>query len=1159
MSLRLIYGGAGCGKSTFCLKEIDKRMEDGFQKALILIVPEQFSFQAEKNLIKVLGEKALLKAQVLSFKRMAHFVSNEVGGMTHIHINTAGKNMLLHKILEENKDELKFFAKAGRQKGFVNTMSDTITEFKRYNVTPELLKEAEISLSDEDLKSKITDINLIYSRFEELLREKYIDPEDDLTILCEKLNESRSFDGAEIWIDEFSTFTPQQYKIIEKLLNKAKRINITFNTKALNLGGNPEASDVFLPVKNTENKLIRLCAENNISYEKPVEIIGDMNSRFKDSIELQHLEQNLFSYPNKPFIKENKDICIFKASNEYSEVESTARSIVSLCRERGARYKDIALVVRDLTNYNNLIKVIFQQYDIPYFIDEKRSIDRNPLIILINSIIDIFINNWSYEAVFAYLKTGLLDIEKEDIDLLENYVLANGIRGKKWLEQQWTYRFSYGFENGELSERETSILLKVNELKLRVVEPLSRLQTKLKGSKIVRDTCTYIYDFLIELSIPEQLEKWIDNFKTIGDNEKVSEYAQVWNMTMELLDQIVEVMGEEKVKLEEYLMLLQTGINEYKVGLIPPSLDQVLVGSMERVKSHEVAMVYILGVNDGVFPMTADSEGILSDRDRLFLKEYGIEIAQDTKSRAREEQFLIYSTFTIPKKYLRVSYPISNFEGKSLRPSIMISRLKKVFPKLKEESNVVKKYTEEEALELISLPKPTFNEFTYTVRNEVEGKEAKDIWWEVYRWYLNQEEWKFRSEMAFEGLKYSNQVTPINSQKIKKLYGSPLQFSVSRLEKYAECPFAYYVQYGLKAKERKIYELSAPDLGSFMHGVLDGFSSKLEENHMNWRDIEEAWCESTVGEIVEVDVNKKTGYILSSSPRYRYLVERLKRLLTKSVWTIAQHVKSGSFSPAGHEIEFGKSPEFPPITMEMSSGEKISLTGRIDRVDEMVTEDGTYLRIIDYKSGPKNFKLVDVYYGLQLQLLVYLDAILTNWKKYEDSENIPGAILYFKIDNPIIAVAGETSEEEIEREIMKKLKMQGLLLKDARIIREMDKNMEKYSLVIPAQMNTDGSLAQNTSAATREQFQLLREYVRNIVVSLCEEMLQGNITIMPCKKKEYIACTFCNYSAICKFDVAIRDNKYKLLIDKSEEELWELIKNDLEKKGGEGNGRNQMD
>ncbi len=1148
MSLRFIYGGAGSGKSTHCLKEIKSSIDKGFQGNLILIVPEQFSFQAEKNLISTIGEEGLLKAQVLSFKRMAHAVYNEVGGMTHVHINSAGRNMLIYKVLEEVKDELKYFAIAGRQKGFVNTISDTITELKRYNVTPELLKIAKVEVNEDTLKEKIADINLIYTRFEELLHEKYLDAEDDLTLLCGKLDKSSFFHGAQIWIDEFSTFTPQQYSIIEKLLKKAERVSFTLNLKP-SIG--VEASDVFLPVRNTENKLLRIISENNISLDEPIELFSKPHIRFNESPELQHLEENLFSYPSKKYFNENKDICIFRALNEYSEVESAARSIISLCREKEARYKDIAVIVRDLNNYSNLIKVIFKQYNIPYFIDEKRETDRNPVVILINSIIDIFTNNWSYEAVFAYLKTGLTGISKEEIDLLENYVLANGIRGKKWFEESWTYRLNFSFEKDEISDKEANILKQVNETKEKLVTPIRELQLKLRESKVVKDLCTNVYYFLLELKVPEQLNQWMDSFKEVGDNDKANEYAQIWNMTLDLLDQLVDVMGEEKVNLEDFSKLLKTGINEYKIGLIPPSLDQVLVGSMERVKSHEVAMIYILGANDGVFPKTGDNEGILSDMDRLNLKNYGIEIAQDTKSRALEEQFLIYTTFTIPKKYLRISYAISDFEGKALRPSIVISKLKKIFPKLQEQSNIISSNSDKEALELISLPKPTFNELIYNIRNEAEGIKAKELWWEVYRWYLNDIKWAEKVNTAFDGLNYSNQVKFIDSAKIKKLYGSPLQFSVSRLEKYAECPFAYYVQYGLKAKERKVYELSPPDLGSFMHEVLDGFSSKLEDNKLNWRDIEENFCEEAVGSIVEAELGKKNGYILNSSPRYRYLVERLKRLLTKSVWTIAKHIKSGSFTPAGHEIEFGNTAEFPPITMELSSGEKINLTGRIDRVDEMVTEEGTYLRIIDYKSGPKNFKLIDVYYGLQLQLLVYLDAILSNWKKYEGLNNIPGAILYFKIDNPIISVSGEATDEELEKEIMKKLKMQGLLLKDARIIKEMDKTMERYSLIIPAQINTDGSLGASTSAATREQFELLKEYVRNTVVSLCEDMLKGNITIMPCKRKDYVACNFCNYASICKFDIAINNNKYKLLLDKSDEEIWEIINESVTKKGGE--------
>lgn len=1137
MSLRFIYGAAGSGKSSYCLENIKKRIEEGFQGNLILLVPEQFSFQSEKNLIKVAGEKSLFKAQVLSFKRMAHFVFKEVGGITKVHINSAGRNMLIQKVLEEVKGELQYFARAGRQKGFVNTISDTITELKRYNITPEILTKAEEEIGDRELISKIRDINLIYNKFEILLHEKYLDTEDEITLLYEKLDKSSFFNGAEIWIDEFSTFTAQQYSIIEKLLKKASRVNITLNM-------NFSCSEVFLPIRKTENKLLKIASDNNISLEKPFEINEKPYCRFKDSAELQHLEENLFSYPYKPYLEENKEICIYKALNEYTEVESAARSIITLCRERQARYKDIAVIVRDLGNYSNLIKVVFSQYNIPYFIDEKKEINRNPVIIMINSVIDIFVNNWSYEAVFAYLKTGLAGISKEEIDLLENYVLANGIKGKKWFQENWNYRINYNYEEEEIPQREAEIIEKVNIIREKIVSPIKEFQQNLRNSESVKEICENIYNFLILLKVHENLDVWIENFKESGENEKASEYAQVWNSTMDLLDQIVEVMGEEKIKLEDFSKLLQIGINEYKVGIIPPSLDQVLVGSMERVKSHEVAMVLILGANDGVFPKTSDSEGILSDRDRLNLKEHGVEIAQDTKSRALEEQYLIYTAFTIPKKYLRISYSISDFEGKALRPSIVISRIKKIFPKLKEGSDVINNYTEKGALEKVSVEKPTFNQLIYSIRSEKEGKKTEEIWKDVYSWYINNNNWKEKLERSLKGLDYSNQVSYVNSKKIKNLYKLPLNLSISRLEKFAECPFAYYVQYGLKAKQRKIYEFTAPDLGSFVHGVLDKFSLEIEENKLSWRELEENYCREKLSEIIEEEVNKKNGYILASSPRYRYQVERIKKLMTKSVTVISEHIKRGSFNPVGYEIEFGKEPQFPPLTIKLSSGETVRLTGRIDRLDEMQAEEGTYLRIIDYKSGSKTFKLSDVYYGLQLQLLVYLDAVLSNWGSGENSNNIPAAILYFKIDNPIISSSGESSEGEIEKEIMKKLKMQGLLLKDAKIIKDMDSSMERYSLIIPAQINQDGSLSGNTSAATREQFDILREYVRDLTASLCEDILQGKIAISPCKKKDFTACEYCEFLTICGFDLGIEGNKFNNMRELSDEEIFRQLTSD---------------
>lgn len=1148
MSLKLIYGRAGSGKSTYCLENIKERVSDKEKSPLILIVPDQFSFQASRNLTKVMGEEGLLRAEVLSFKRMAYRVFNEVGGITKLHVNSAGKSMLIYRIMDEIKNNLKVFNRAGKQQGFVNTIGDIITEMKRYNVAPESLKMATENIkANDNLKNKLEDIYLLYSSFDKMLHEKYIDTEDDLTLLADKLDRSHIFDGAEIWIDEFSSFTPQQYSIIEKLLRKAKRVNITLCSDCLNGKNKTDNTDVFFTVKNTEMKLLKMIEENNISYDKPTYLCPENGGRFEESKVLSHIEKYFFSFPYNEYRDKAENVSIFRAVNIYSEVQNTARDIVRLCRDKGVRYNQIAVVTRDLAAYQKLVQIIFSQYDIPYFVDQKRDINNNPLVILMNTVLEIFTRNWSYESMFRYLKTGLIDINREDIDLLENYVLANGLRGKKWTEEkEWIYRINFGFDEKEISEYEEETLKKINNIKQIICEPLIKFQNNIKENKKVREICTAFYDFLNDIKVNEKIEKWIEEFKNIGDNEKANEYSQIWNIIMQLLDQIVEVMGEEEIKLDQFVKVLATGFGEYKMGLIPSSLDQVLVGSVERVKSHEVSVLYILGVNDGIFPQGGSEEGILTDKDREELKLYGIEIAQDTKSKAFEEQFLIYTTLTIASKYLRISYPIADFEGKTMRPSIIISRLKKILPNLREESDVIYKNSEEENLSLISEPIPTFEELVAIIRKDIEGIEARPLWWDVYRWYMKDEKWKERCERAFDGLHYTNQVEYVNSRKIRKLYGKSLQFSVSRLEKYVECPFAYYIQHGLKAKERKIYDFSAPDMGSFIHGVLDEFSVVLEKESMTWRDIERDWCNEAISFVVDKIIGEKAGFILNSSPRYKYMADRLKRLISKSVWIISEHIKSGAFNPLGHEMSFGSGKDFPPIVIELPSGQEINLIGRIDRIDDLETEEGTYLRIIDYKSGNKEFKLSDVYYGLQIQLLVYLDAILSNKEKYLEKGVIPGAILYFKIDDPIISVDSEEAEAQIEEKIMKKLKMNGLLLNDAKIIKAMDNNIDGYSLIIPAYLKKDGTLGKS-SVATLEQFETLRAYVRKTLISLCEDMLNGKIVIRPYKKKQKTPCGFCNFSAICGFDTSIEGNKYKILKDKKDDEVWRLMEESITK------------
>jgi ATP-dependent helicase/nuclease subunit B len=1144
MSLRLVYGRAGSGKSSFCLNDIKAKHNDGENTSLILVVPEQFTLQAEKNLVKAMGSGGIMRAEVLSFRRMAYRVFNEVGGIVRRHINSAGKCMLIYRVIDCLKDELSVFSKAVRQQGFVGVVSELIAELKRYNITPQdLMGVCEKAGEDELLKSKLSDIVAIYDEFENRLHERYIDADDDLTELAKKVHCSNYLGDAEIWIDEFTGFTPQEYKVIEELLNTARRVNICLCSDCLEGNCDIDGTDVFAPARRAAAKLMSIAKQCNVEVETPV-CISTGYGRFKSSKEISHLEKNFFSYPYNVYKHKTIDVRMFMASNTYSEVEDTARDIICLCRDRGMRFRDIAVVTRNLEAYEGLIKSVFSEYGIPFFIDMKRSISDHPLVRLILSALEIFGGNWSYESVFRYLKTGLTGISREDIDIIENYVLAFGIRGGRWTQaERWEYRMSNGFEEHEMGEYERTTINRVNEIRALIISPLVNFRIKVKGKCSAREICTALYQFLCDIGVPERIEGLTEEFKSSGQLELAVEYSQVWNIVMEVFDQIVEVSGDEGMGLGRFSNILQIGLGEYKVGLIPLALDQVLVGSVERSKSHEISALYILGVNDGVFPAASNDEGILSDKDRETLRTFGMELAYDTRTRGFEEQYLVYSALTTAGNYLRLSYPAADHEGRTMRPSMIISRLRKLFPVINECSDIIESDADDRTLRMICAAKPTFNRLVCAVRKHVDGNSVNNMWWDVLRWYNSSSEWREKCRMMLLGITYTNQVGMITPERTRKLYGSPIYTSISRLETFRTCPFSFFVQYGLKVKERRIFKLEPPDIGTFMHHIIDKFSKSVADKGINWRTLEKDWCSAEVSRIVDELLENAAGSVFNSTKRYRYLSQRLKRVLARAVWLIAEHIKRSSFEPLGYEMTFGKGGEFPPITIELPSGEKINLTGRIDRIDAMKTEEGTYLRIIDYKSGKKAFALSDVYYGLQLQLTTYMDAIWENGGKSIPKPIIPGGMFYFRVDDPVIKAGKEASEEEVEKAIMKKLKMNGLLLADVKLIKEMDREIDGHSLIIPARINK-GDVLGKSSAATLEQFELLRKHARKLLAELGNEMLHGNISIKPYKKKGITSCSYCRYTSVCHFDPALKNNTYTVLNELKEQEVWEMIKNE---------------
>jgi len=1149
MSLRIIYGRAGSGKSRFCIEDIKRSKIKYPEKTLILMVPEQFTYQGEKNVVEALGASGLGEAEVMSFKGLARRVLDQVGGGARQHVSSAGKAMILYNILENNKTNFKAFGRSAGQRGFVDRLSSMLSELKRYNVSPDLLWVVKDQVEDRYLKDKLEDLSLIFKDYEELVHNRYIDTDDDLTILAQRMDKSQMLMDAEIWIDEFSGFTPQEYEVIKKLLKLCSRVNITLCTDCLVDKEKIQDVDVFSPTKYTSSRLIEMAEEIGVEIEKPIRLEGDIPWRFSDNKAMMHLEKNFFRYPYDIYKEKTESLGIMSAANPYSEVEAVARQLIEFCRDKGLRYKDMAVVTKDLDGYEKLIRVIFTQYGIPFFIDKKRVVADHPLALLVLSAISIIQKNFTYETMFRYLKTGLTGIDRSDVDLIENYVLANGIRGNQWYSQNpWTYRLNHSFEE-EPSQEENETIDKVNMIKQSIIEPLLILKDGLKKNKSAKEMIKCLYEFLCQIGIPERIENLIDLYSQRGDLEIADEYRQIWDVIIQVLDQIVEVMGAETLDIDTLYNLLYIGFTQHHMGIIPHSADQLLVGSVDRWRSHEIQCLFILGVNDGVFPASAKDEGMLSDKDREVLKSLGLELALDTKSKSFQEQYLLYTTLTKAEKYVRLSYPIADHEGKALRPSYVISRLKRIFPNMECKSNVL---SLGETIDLIGPPMPSFNYLIGFLRALMKNEKDAEIWKDVYLWFMEQEEWRQKLQNVTEGLYYNNEEKPLGKEKVSKFYGNVYYSSVSRLERFASCPFAYYVEYGLKAKERKIMKLKAPDIGSFLHLVISKFSEALKEHGLEWRDLDQEWCRTEVSKIVEEIVESAQDIPFKRSKRYNYLKERLKKVVVRSIWLIAEHVKRSGFEPIAYEVAFGQTDELPALTLELPEGEKVILTGRIDRIDLLETDKGSYVRIIDYKSGSKDFKLSDVYNGIELQLITYLSAIWEKGLKDKKEPFIPAGILYFKLDDPIIKADGKDREKDVEEELMKKMKMKGLILADKEVITQMDKTISGDSLIIPASIKKDGSLGQRSSAATLEQFELLKEHVRKTLMKLCHQMLSGNISISPYRRRKYISCSYCSYSSICRFEKEI--NRYRIIGDMKDEEVWKRLNKTREDKGGEDVG-----
>lgn len=1111
MGLKIIYGRAGSGKSQFCFNDIkeniNKTRDNYNAKKIYIITPEQFSYTAEKKLLDVL-EDAAINAEVLTFERMAHRVINEVDGSHQISLSKSGKAMLIYSLLSENKRNLKFLGKTDEN---VELVATAITEFKKHNVTVEALNKVTKETEDKYLETKLSDLKLMYEKFQDNIADKFIDENDNLTKLVEKIDKTNMFDGTTIYIDEFAGFTSQEYKIIEKLLSKAKQVNVTICTDSVEFNKMKE-SDIFYENKKTLKKLVEL------SGEKEVELVP-LNSlyRFKNK-ELLHLEQNLYKIPYSKYEEGLENIELFLANNQYSEIENIAKEIEKKVRDEGYRYKDISVITKNIDTYSGLIKAIFSKYEIPVFIDEKKDLNQNILVKFILALIEIFSKNWSYEAMFNYIKIGLLDITQDEIWALENYVLKWGIKGDKWYKEDWN------FENENY---------KIVEIRNKIIEPLIKFKNTMYGKKDVESITKAIYEFLINNNINKKIARKIDELEQIGQLETANEYKTSYDIIINLLDEIVMIFGQTKISFEKYIELLKVGLKSSELGKIPANSDGIIIGDVDRSRSHKVRLIYIIGLNDGAFPNVNRDEGFLNDKDRDTLKYSGIELAKGTVELLYDDNFNIYKALTTAEEKIYLSYASADNEGKSLRPSIFVIKLKKIFTQLKEKSDIIEQ--EEE----LSNKNSTFDDLLINIRNYKDGKEINPIWFDIYRIYKQDEEWNDKLGKAIKGLAATNNPERINKQNIDKLYGDTLKTSVSRLEQYRSCPFSFFLKYGLSLKDKNTFKIQSIDTGNFMHETIDSFFNIINEREINLREITDEELEEIIESIISEKLELKKNYIFTSTDKYKILAYRLKKLIKRAMKYIIYSITVSDFDILGNEVEFKNEADYPPIVLELEDNKKVEITGKIDRIDIASNIEGKYIRIIDYKSSTKTIDLNQVVAGLQIQLLTYLDAV-TNIENAQ-----PAGVLYFNLIDPIVKSDRNLTDEQIEEEIRKQFKMQGLILADVNVVRMMDKTLEPgtASSVIPAYIDTKENVSKTRSSAIKkEEFENLQKYINKIIKDISKEILGGNIDLKPYNKNGKTPCEYCEYKPICQFNSGICKNSYNYINNMNRDAILEMIK-----------------
>lgn len=1142
MSLRFCFGPSGSGKSHRIYEEIMQRAAEEPGRNFLIIVPDQFTMQTQKDLVMRSDRDGILNIDVLSFGRLSHRILEEVGTKEMPVLDDTGKSLVLQKVAADLKEQLPAMGSLLHKQGYIHEVKSAISEFMQYGISTQDMDKLITSAQKRGaLAMKLKDLKTLYRGFQDYIRDHFITTEETLDVLRRSLSKSKILKGSVVVFDGFTGFTPIQNRLIQELMRVCAE---TIVTVTIGVGEDPYKMDgeqkLFHLSKKTVADLEKLAAEAEVERGEDLFVKGGPN-RFAKAPALHYLEQNLFRYQYEPYAGEQQEIHMFEALSPREEVHQTALYIRHLIREQGMTYRDIAVVIGDLEGYASYVETEFGQLEIPCFLDRTRGIVLNPMIEYIKSALQLYIKDFSYDTVFHFLRSGMADISREEIDELENYVIRTGARGYRTYSRLFTRRTEELQGNAEGSEQaEEKTMERLNRIRQQFMDAVEILH--MGSQEKAGDYVSHLYDFLEQNQVQQKLLNYQQQFEKEGDLSRAREYAQIYRLVMDLLDQVYELLGEEEISRQEFADILEAGFGEITVGTIPQNVDRIVVGDMERTRLKQVKVLFFLGVNDGNIPKNASKGGIISDMDREFLIESGTEMAPSPRQQMYIQRLYLYLNMTKPSEQLYLSYAKVNSEGKGIRPSYLIDTVRKLFPAMSVE------YPQNRSrLEQIEGRQEGARYLAEELREYVEGtlpEEERQDFYLMYRAYEADAAGRgLLTRAAFRRYRESG----LSRIVARALYGQQLENSVSRLETYAACACRHFLQYGLSLQEREEFGFEASDMGTVYHAVLENFAGKLAESNLTWWDFTEDFAAKAVKESVEAYAAIYGETVLYSSARNEYAITRMSRILTRTVLTLQKHLKQGSFQPDDYELSFRFAEDLDSIHVDLSEDEKMHLQGRIDRIDVAEDAEHVYVKVIDYKSGNRKFDLAALYYGLQLQLVVYMNAAMEmESRKHPDKEIVPAALLYYHIDDPTIETPVELTDEQINEQILAKLRMNGVVNSDPGVVERLDRYMQDKSVVIPVEKKKDGSFSARSGVLSREEMQLISSYVDAKIRSIGREILDGKIAANPYEKGNEEACTYCAYKKVCGFDGSIPGYEKRQLEDLDKQALMQRMQKTVE-------------